>query len=397
MNPFDCVLVHYGEIALKGRNRPLFEKRLVDNIRKALRGQSYPGVERVHGRLIVGLEEASDLTAIKDALHRVFGIAWFGFAHRAENDLELIKQLVLDRVSVLGDRRTMKVVTKRSYKAFPLTSMEVNREIGSALVKSFGMRASMKAPQLEVFIEITSEGAFVFLSKERGLGGLPVGISGRVLCLLSGGIDSPVAAWLMMKRGCAVDFVHFHAFATGEEARQSKMPELLGHLSRYSFGSRLYLAPFLPFHLATLETSSKHELLLFRRFMLRVAERIAGRERLRGLVTGDSLGQVASQTLENMAVVEDAVSVPVFRPLLAYDKEEIVGLARQIGTYGHSIRPYKDCCSILARHPETKARLRFVREAERRLDMEAILRDTLDGVEVLTVENGAEGASATAA
>ncbi|MFQ5951725.1 MAG: tRNA uracil 4-sulfurtransferase ThiI, partial [Candidatus Geothermarchaeales archaeon] len=274
---------------------------------------------------------------------------------------------------------------------FPLTSMEVNREIGRVLVERLGMRASMKAPELNVFIEITSEGAFVFFGKERGPGGLPVGISGRVLCLFSGGIDSPVAAWLMMKRGCGVDFVHFHALRTEREARQSKIPELLGHLTRYSFSSRLYLAPFLPFHLATLETSSKHELMLFRRFMLKVAERIAGREGLRGLVTGDSLGQVASQTLENMAVVEDAVSVPVFRPLLAYDKEETVGLARQIGTYEHSIRPYKDCCSILARHPETRARLRFVRQAERRLDREHILRDTMDGIQVLTLKPDGQG------
>ena len=347
--------------------------------------------------MIVSLEAGSDTTAIKDALQGVFGISWFGFAYRAENDLESIKKLVLNRVRDLGETRTMKVVTRRSYKRFPLTSMEVNRKIGRALVELLGMRASMKAPELKVFIEITSEGAFVLFGKERGPGGLPVGISGRVLCLFSGGIDSPVAAWLMMKRGCGVDFVHFHAFGTGEEARRSKIPELLRHLAQYSFRSRLYLAPFLPFHIATLDTNSKHELMLFRRFMLRVAERIADRERLKGLVTGDSLGQVASQTLENMAVVEDAVTVPVFRPLLGYDKEEIVGLAKQIGTYDYSIRPYQDCCSILASHSETRARLRFVREAEKKLDMQAMLRETLDGIEVLTIERSAKGAVATRA
>jgi thiamine biosynthesis protein ThiI len=189
----------------------------------------------------------------------------------------------------------------------------------------------------------------------------------------------------MMKRGCGVDFIHFHAFSASEEAKASKVPEMVAILSEYSFGSRLYLVPFLPFQMGTLGKISKYELVIFRRFMLRVAERLASQEGLGALVTGDSLGQVASQTMENLSVVEDATEMTVFRPLIGYDKEEIVDLAREIGTFDASIRDYKDCCSIFARHPETKAHLGSVKRAEEDLDLGAILKETLEDLEVAQI------------
>jgi tRNA uracil 4-sulfurtransferase len=363
------ILIHYGELALKGRNRGLFEKKLIANIRKVVPGR----VVRLHGRIVV---ESDDI----DALKKVFGISWMANAHMVEKDLESIKDLVLSKVLEISTEgiQTFGVFVKRADKSFPYTSVEVGDIVGREVVEQLGLRVNLRSPDLKIYIEIAEE-VFVFFEKVRGLCGLPVGISGRVLCMLSGGIDSPVAAYLMMKRGCEVDFIHFHSFNNGKRALHTKVGELVERLDNYQLSSRLILVPYHPFHLSIMENSinSSYELGLFRRFMLKLSESIAMADGHKALVTGDSLGQVASQTIENLNVFNTSVSMPIFQPLISFDKEEIIKLAREIGSYDISIRPYKDCCSIMARRPRTRIKLNKIEMLEKRIGLERLIEKTL--------------------
>lgn len=375
---FDYALVHYAEIALKGGNRPSFERALAQRVREALADQPIGSVRRLPGRVVVGLGEGCDLETVKERLSHVLGVSWFTFAHSAPLNLERLKGFVGEKTaSYVAEKPSMKVFVRRADKGFPLTSMELARELGGELARRYGLRASMAEPQLKVYVDILEEEAFLYFDRYRGPGGLPVGVSGRVLMLLSGGIDSAVASWLMMKRGCNVDYVHFHVFRDNTEAVNSKVGELLELLSRYSGGANAHFIPYYPFEFSTLKIPERYQLIIFRRFILRVAERLAQARGLGALVTGDNLGQVASQTLENLRVAEEAVSLPVLRPLLTYDKEETVELAKGIETYNLSIKPYKDCCSLITRHPATKAKIEVVRGFEEGLDLEGMIRDSL--------------------
>lgn len=371
------ILVHYGELALKGKNRQLFENKLIENIRKAVSGR----VLRPHGRLVV---ESEDI----EPLRSIFGISWLANAYRAKKDLNSIKDVVLSKASERSTKgiETFGVFVKRADKSFPYTSVEVADIIGREIVERLKLRVNLRSPDLKIYIEIAEE-SFVFFEKVMGLCGLPVGVSGRVLCMLSGGIDSPVAAYLMMKRGCEVDFVHFHSFNNGKRALNTSVGELVQKLGKYQSGSRLILLPYHPFHLSLLNNSidSSYELVLFRRFMLRVSELIAMDEGYQALVTGDSLGQVASQTLENLKVFNSCVYMPVFQPVIGFDKMEIIELARKIGTYDVSIKPYKDCCSIMARRPRTRTRLEKIEILERTIGVTRLMEGTLKLKEVYDV------------
>jgi thiamine biosynthesis protein ThiI len=361
------VLVHYGEIALKGKNRHLFEHRLIENIEKLAGGR----VERLSGRLLV---EGSKV----DQLENVFGVAWFAPACSVERELEVIRKGVLAEIKErVRERSSFGVRVSRADKSFPLSSQEVAAAVGQAVKDYYHLKVDLESPDLSIFIEILADRALLFFEKNRGLGGLPVGVSGRVLCLLSGGIDSAVAAFLMMKRGCKVDFLHFHTFAQNETVWKTKVKDLVGVLDAYQPESKIFLVPYYPFQLSLGQTRPGYELVLFRRFMVQVGERVAQKEGCRALVTGDSLGQVASQTLENLAVVEEASSLPIFRPLIGFDKQEIVDFARKIGTYSVSIQPYKDCCSLVSRHPKTKAKLNEVKKLEEELRAEGVVGETL--------------------
>jgi thiamine biosynthesis protein ThiI len=384
LGAYDCVVTHYSEIALKGKNRPFFEKKLVENIRKALKDESIGEIRRTWGRIIVDLNAKSDVAKINSSLAKVFGIEWFAPAYVTSQEVDSISRTVLEKSkNLIKEDTTIKVFVKRSDKEFPLTSMELSREIGARLVKEYGLKASMRNPTLKVFVEIADGKSYVFFQKIRGLGGLPVGVTGKVLCLLSGGIDSAVAAWLVMKRGCSADFLHFHPFRKNEEAINSKISELIRVLTQYSFKSRAHFIPATPFQFFTLNVPPRYDLVVFRRFMLRVAERIAKREGLKAIVTGDSLGQVASQTLENLSAIEDSTSLPIFRPLLTYDKKEIIDIARKIGTYAISIKPYKDCCSMIARHPATRAKAETVKKFEEKIAMEKLIEESLNLAETV--------------
>jgi len=380
-----CV-IHYSEIGLKGHNRPFFEKVLVENVKRVLRGVADVRVERLQGRLVFPLNEA-DLQRVEESLMKVFGVSWFAFASVAEPSIDSIGRIVMEEASrVVKPGELIKVEVKRADKKFPATSLELSKTLGRMLAERLGVSVSLKSPSKRIFVEVLSRETYVFTEKRRGLGGLPVGSSGRVLSLLSGGIDSPVASYLMMKRGCKVSYLHFHPFRDNVEAENSKIMEIVRKLLPYSGETAVTFVPSYEFQMATVNIPAKYDLVLFRRFMFKVAERIAEAEDARALVTGESLAQVASQTLENMVAISSGLRIPVFRPLIAFDKEEIVNMAKKVGTYELSIKPYKDCCSIIARHPETRARLEVVEKLERQINVESVVSRTIGLSSRVTVE-----------
>ena len=382
---FDCVLVHYGELALKGLNRPYFERKLIENIGKALNGQEYGKIRKLQGRILIELNEKSNPNAIEEALRRVFGIAWFAFYHTTEAEKVSIKKCIKEKIT-LADGEKVKVSTTRADKTLPFTSMDLNRELGEYLVKNFNAKISMKEPEKEILIELVDGKAYIADKKIKGLYGLPIGVSGKVLHLLSGGIDSPVAAWLLMKRGCAVDFLHFHAFEKFDEKRNAKILDLARVLKKYCFRTKVFFVPFYPFEAEAVEAPMRYRLILFRRFMVRVAEKIAKAHGISALGSGENLAQVSSQTLENIAVINSATSMPILRPLLTYEKNETVNLAKQIGTFEVSVKPYKDCCSLfIAKHPATKAKLEVVEAIESKLNLEEAIKESMEKTEIVEV------------
>ena len=383
---FDYVLIHYGELGLKGLNRPSFERKLVENIVKALDGLDFGKIRKIHGRILLELSEKSDVGKVEEALKKVFGISWFAFCFETEAQLDHIKQIINENFKIEAGTK-LKVSTKRADKTLPFTSMDVNRELGAYLVKNFDAEIALKEPQKEIFVELAEGKAYVFDRKIRGLYGLPVGVSGKVLHLLSGGIDSPVAAWLLMKRGCQVDFLHFDAFQNFDEKRCEKILKLAKVLAQYNPNPTAFFVPFYPFEAEAVEAPAKYRLVLFRRFMVRVAEEIAKKHDIKALGSGENLAQVSSQTLENMAVISRATNLPIFRPLLTYEKNETVNLAKQIGTFEISITPYKDCCSIfLTKHPATKAKLEIVEALERKMNLKEAIKECLEKTETIEIK-----------
>jgi thiamine biosynthesis protein ThiI len=383
---FDCILVHYGELGLKGRNRPEFEKKLIENIGKALEEQEFGGIKKAQARIILELNEKSNIEKIEESLKRVFGIAWFAFAHRTEPDLESVKNLVGKKLRLAPGTKA-RVSAKRADKTLPFTSMDADRELGKYLVDEFNAKISLNEPETTIYVEFVKDDVYVFDKKIRGLYGLPVGVSGKVLHLLSGGLDSPVAAWLLMKRGCQVEFLHFHAFRKFDKTKNAKIPDLVDALKQYCFKSRVFFVPFYPFEAEAVEAPERYRLILFRRFMFRVAEQLARKHGIDALSSGENLAQVSSQTLENIAVISRATSMTMLRPLLTYEKDEIVKLARQIGTFEISTKPYKDCCQLfMARHPATKAKLQVVESIEKKLNLNEAISESLDRTEIVNVD-----------
>jgi thiamine biosynthesis protein ThiI len=383
------VVVHYHEVGLKKGNRDYFENRLCHNIRKALVASDVAPseVRRVTGRILVQFPQATDMAAVREALGRVFGIAYFAEAWNSGQSFEEMERNAweLIRQKSFGSFR---IDTRRSQKSFPYTSVEVNQRVGAYVKERSGARVDLENAERTCWIEVSERYALMYTERQRGPGGLPAGTSGKVAVLLSGGIDSPVAAWKMTKRGCRALFVHFHSFPYTNKESQEKAKQLAERLAEYQFGAKLYLVPFseVQRHIMV-DTPIETRVILYRRHMMRLAEQIARREGIRVLVTGDSVGQVASQTIENIEVISRAVSMPILRPLVGDDKVDIIDLARHIGTYEISIQPDQDCCSLFVpKHPETKANLRDVEESEKRLDVEAAMKQALESAEVWTVK-----------
>jgi thiamine biosynthesis protein ThiI len=382
---FDCILIHYGELGLKGLNRPTFERKLLENIAKALKGLKYKKIKKIQGRVILELDKNADPTKFEQSIKRVFGVAWFAFCFTTDATLESIKKLTREKFRPETSTK-VKISAKRADKSLPFTSMDVNRELGAYLKEKFNVKISLKNPEKELFVELADGKAYLFDRKIKGLYGLPVGVSGKVLHLLSGGIDSPVAAWLLMKRGCKVDFLHFHAYQKFDKDKNAKIVKLAKILTKYCFTSRIFFVPFYPFEAEAIEAPPKYRLILFRRFMVRVAEEIANQNNIKALGSGENLAQVSSQTLENMSVISRATYLPIFRPLLTYEKNEIVELAKKIGTFETSVTPYKDCCSLfLTKHPATKASLEKVEAFERRMNLKDAIKESIEKLETVNI------------
>ena len=368
------VIVHYQEIALKGKNRPWFVARLVRNLREALADLDVREVRALMGRIEVLLGPHAEWPPIRHRLAGVFGIANFARAGRTPLDVEAIAAQILRDLQDV-DTETFRVSARRADKRFPLTSPQIEREVGGRIKEARGWRVDLSKPGLTIHVEALTNEAFYFFGKDRGPGGLPSGVSGRVVCLLSGGIDSPVAAWRMMRRGCRVLFVHFHSYPILSRASQEKVRELVRLLTAYQLHSRLLLVPFGEIQQrVVLSVAPPLRVVIYRRLMMRIAEAVARAHKAHALTTGEVVGQVASQTLENMTQINDVVRMPVLRPLVGMDKDEISAEAQRLGTYPISIIPDQDCCTLFTpRHPATRARRGDVEHAEAGLDVEAMV------------------------
>ncbi|HXG55302.1 MAG TPA: tRNA uracil 4-sulfurtransferase ThiI [Vicinamibacterales bacterium] len=368
------IILHYQEIALKGNNRPWFVTRLARNLRLATKDVGVREVRVLMGRIELLLTEDADWNAVRDRVSHVFGVANFANAGRAPLDIDAIAQEILKD---LGERepRSFRVSARRADKRFPLSSPEIEREIGGRIKEARNWHVDLSKPELTIHVEALTDEAFYYFGKEPGAGGLPAGTSGRVACLLSGGIDSPVAAWRMMRRGCRVTFIHFHSYPILSRASQEKARELVRLLTRYQYDSKLFLVPFGDIQQqVVLAVAPPLRVVIYRRLMMRIAEAIARRNRAQALVTGEVVGQVASQTLENMSAIDSVVSLPTLRPLVGMDKDEITAEAIRLGTYPISIIPDQDCCTLFTpRHPATKAKTWDLEAAEARLPIEEIV------------------------
>jgi thiamine biosynthesis protein ThiI len=377
------VVIHYKELALKGKNRPWFIRLLVRNLKMALAGLHVASVRSVMGRIELELRPDTPWEEVRERLGRIFGIANFSYANRGPHEFKALASAILADVGDLAPA-SFRVSATRSDKRLPFTSPQVEREIGGMIWQAKGWKVDLSHPALTVHIEMMPDGAFYFFGKEPGAGGLPSGTGGRVACLLSGGIDSPVAAYRMMRRGCAVLFIHFHSYPILSRASQEKVREIAALLTKYQLRSRLALVPFGELQQqVVLAVPPELRVVIYRRLMLRIAEQLARRWRARALVTGEVIGQVASQTLENMTAIARASSLEILRPLVGMDKDEIVAQAERIGTYPISIIPDQDCCTLFTpRHPATRARLDAVEQAEQALPIDAMVTAALTAVAV---------------
>jgi thiamine biosynthesis protein ThiI len=379
----NSVVVHYKELALKGRNRPWFVRQLVRNIHTALQDLDVRAVRPVMGRIDIELGPRSTRQGdgpprawaeVGNRIRRIFGIANFSYAGHAPHDLDQLTAAIL---ADLEDARpeSFCVRARRADKRLPLTSPQIERDVGGRIRQARGWRVDLDAPALTVHVEMLPDEAFYFFGKEAGAGGLPTGTGGRVACLLSGGIDSPVAAFRLMRRGCSVLLIHFHSYPILSKASQDKVREIAKLLTTYQLRSRLLLVPFGELQQkVVLAVPAELRVVVYRRLMLRISERLARRWGARALVTGEVIGQVASQTLENLTTIARATSMEVLRPLIGMDKDEIVAAAKELGTFPISIIPDQDCCQLFTpRHPSTRVGGEEVEQAERALPLDELV------------------------
>jgi tRNA uracil 4-sulfurtransferase len=399
----EILLVRYGELALKGRNRSSFEQALIRNLRAAVLPLSKVRIERRQGRIAVFPERR--LESVARRLQDVFGITSISPAWGAELFPDAIAKLargVLEQTLAGWPGEgpiTVRIRSSRADKSFPLHSNELDLYVAENILTSDlagfeRLKVRLKDPALTVGIDVRPERAYVFASRLPGPGGLPVGTQGKALCLLSGGIDSPVAAWMAMKRGCTAVFVTFHSYPFIGENAKKKVLDLVRVLSRYQPLSRLYVVPFAPIQLAIRDSRAprSYRTVLYRRMMQRVTSRLAAQLDGKAIVTGESLGQVASQTIENLTCIGAASSLPVLRPLIGFDKQETIELARRIGTFDISAIQEPDCCTLfMPDRPILRGRVEACEAAEREFDVERLVADALRDVELHTLETGEPG------
>ncbi len=380
-------IVHYAELGIKGRNRDFFEEKLVFNIKTQLKGLSVKSVMRRTGLIRVEAGEADPNEVLK-RLKMIAGVATVFPATRVPLDVDAILKEAASRfVSKTGSFR---VTARRPNKNFLTTSQELSAKAGEAILNANpNLRVDLHAPEHVCWIEVTDDGAYLSDEKSKGAGGLPLGTGGKLVSLLSGGIDSPVASWMMARRGAPLHYVHFHNFPYTDRASIDIVKELAKVLNRTAISAKLSLINLTPIQEEIAAVCHpQYRVILYRRMMFRIAERLALREKAGGLVTGESLGQVASQTVENLRTIEAVTRLPVLRPLIGMDKEEIMERAKKIGTYALSILPHSDCCSLfMPPHPATKSIETLVAEDEKNLDVETLIANALKEEERIEIKD----------
>ncbi len=382
------VLVRYGEIILKGLNRPVFEDLLVKNIKQALRDECELKIYKAQATIYIEPKDDSCTESIVEKLKKVFGIVSIVVAYPAEKNMDDVeKQIVENFANELKSAKTFKVIAKRADKKFHMQSPEICEEIGGRILEAFpNLSVDVKNPEINVYVEIREQ-AFVHLDKIQGAGGMPSGSNGRAMLLLSGGIDSPVAGYMIGKRGVYMEAVHFFSYPYTSDRAKDKVLKLASIIASYTGSLKVHIVPFTDIQLEIRDKCpEEHLTLVMRRFMMAIAERIAIKRGCQALITGESIGQVASQTMSALAVTDDAVNIPVFRPLIGMDKEEIVEISRKIDTFETSILPYEDCCTVFTpRHPTTKPKIERIVFSQEKLDIERLINEAVEGTETIDV------------
>lgn len=382
---YEFILIRLGEIALKGKNRKHFEVQLQENLKMHLKDLDIR-ISRTFGRMYIHLNGAA-FDEVAERLKHVFGITSFSPAIKADLELDHIKQAALNAVlAVQPQPKTFKVRVKRPNKSFPIKSSEMNGELGAhILVNTEHLTVDVHNPDIEVAVEIREEGAYIMCQRIPGAGGLPVGTSGKVMLMLSGGIDSPVAGYLSLKRGLRFEGVHFHSYPFTSERAKQKVIDLTKKLTKYAGNLKLHIVPFTEIQTQIREhVPDDYSITIMRRIMLRITERLAEKHKALGIASGENLGQVASQTLQSMNTINEVTNMPIIRPLVTMDKLEIIDIAQKIDTFDLSILPYEDCCTIFQpKSPKTKPSKKMAHKFEQRLDLEALIEQAIENTESL--------------
>lgn len=377
------VICHYSEIALKGGNRSFFERKLVENIKKSINSEFVLDIKKMSGRILIVLSDSAIKSEIEESLKRVFGISNFLFCIKTKSTIEDISReltLILEKEKF----KTFRITTKRSEKNTPNTSQQINEQVGANIFNHFkDISVNLENPDINCFVEIVSGSAYISIKKIQGLNGLPVGTGGKVVLMLSGGIDSPVAGFMAMSRGLNVILVHFHTYPETSQNSIEKVKEISKILSKYQPRTKLYLVPFAKIQKQIfLSINPKLRVIFYRRLMFKITQEIAKKEKALGIVTGESIGQVASQTLENINATQNGIAMPIIRPLICYHKDDIIEKARQIKTFDISILPHDDCCSrFLPKHPEIRAKIEDVLAEEKKLNIDLMIKEALNEIE----------------
>ena len=382
---YNHILVRFGELSTKGKNKKDFIKRLLTNVKNALRDYDRLSYERTHDRLYIMLN-GEDPHAVSEHLQKVFGISSFSFAIRVDSDIEAMKQTAL-QVAKESDARTFKIEARRSHKLFPMISDEINRAVAGEILRNTEVKVNVREPQLRIQIEVHQEDTYIMTGRIAGAGGYPVGVGGKALVMLSGGIDSPVASYLTMKRGVAIECVHYASPPYTSQAAQDKVLELARQLAPYQGHIRVHVVPFTDLQLAIYKNCDEsYAITIMRRMMYRIAQRLCEQQHCLAIVNGESIGQVASQTLESMQTINCVTTTPVIRPVACMDKVEIINVSRAIDTYDISIQPFEDCCTIFTpKNPVTKPTIQRSERLEARFDYESLLQECIEKTEHVDV------------
>ncbi|MGO4888727.1 tRNA uracil 4-sulfurtransferase ThiI [Anaerobacillus sp. MEB173] len=383
---YDHILIRYGELALKGKNRSQFEKQLQDNIKIALKGHDNLKIQRTYGRMFIELN-GEPHEEVVEKLQHVFGIHSFSLAIKVSNELDTIKEGALKGLLEANpNAKTFKVSAKRAFKNFPIGSQDLNQHVGGyILANTENITVDVHNPDVEVKVEVREVFTYITCAVYRGAGGLPVGSGGKVMLMLSGGIDSPVAGYLAMKRGVKIEAIHFHSPPYTNERAKQKVEDLVRILTKFGGKIKLHIVPFTNIQLAIHQgVPSNYEITIMRRIMMRISEQLAANNNALAIATGESLGQVASQTLSSMNTINEVTNLPIIRPLVTMDKLEVIDIAQKIGTYETSILPYEDCCTIfLPQAPKTKPNRAHANKYEQNLDIEQLIAETIENTETV--------------